>query len=109
MSVYAPALLLIETASALWRRAVILKELPIPDAKAIYRDLLTLPLNLQPSERLAASAFSLAIVHRHSAYNALYCALAIEMDCEFVTADRKLVAKLGRSLPFIRHLSSINL
>jgi predicted nucleic acid-binding protein len=108
VSVYAPDLLLIEAASALWRRTVILKELAVSDAKAIYRDLLTLPLNFQPSERLAASAFSLALVHRHSTYDSLYRALAIEMDCEFVTADRKLVAKLGRTLPFIRHLSSIN-
>ena len=86
-----------------------LKELVPSDANSIYRDLLTLPLNFQPSERLAASAFSLAIAHRHSAYDSVYCALAIEMDCEFVTADRKLVAKLGRALPFLRHLSVIQL
>jgi predicted nucleic acid-binding protein len=109
VSLYAPDLLLIEVASALWRRSVVLKELTPPDAKAIYRDLLTLPLNFQPSERLAAPAFSLAIAHRHSAYDSVYCALAIEMDCEFLTADRKLVVKLGRALPFIRHFSAIDL
>ena len=109
VSLYAPDLLLIEAASALWRRSVVLKELAPSDAKAIYRDLLTLPLNFQPSERLAASAFSLAIAHRHSAYDSVYCALAVEMDCEFITADRNLVAKLGRALPFIRHISAINL
>jgi len=108
VSLYAPDLLLIEAASALWRRSVVLKELLPADAKAIYRDLLTLPLNFQPSERLAAPAFSLAIAHRHSAYDSVYCALAIEMDCEFVTADRKLAEKLRRALPFIRHVSAIN-
>lgn len=46
---YAADLLLIEAASALWRRSVVLKELTPSDAKAIYRDLLTLPLNFQPS------------------------------------------------------------
>ena len=109
VSLYAPDLLLIEFASAVWRRSVVLKELTPADAKAIYRDLLTLPLNFQPSERLAASAFSLAIAHRHSAYDSVYCALAIEMDCGFITADRKLLVKLGRALPFIRHISTINL
>lgn len=109
VSLYAPDLLLIEAASALWRRSVVLKELASSDAKAIYRDLLTLPLNLQPSERLAASGFSLAIAHRHSAYDSLYCALAIEMDCEFITADRSLAAKLGRAMPFIRHILTIDL
>lgn len=109
MSLYAPDLLLVEAASALWRRTVVLRELATSDAKAIYRDLLTLPLNFQPSERLAASAFSFAITHRHSAYDSVYCSLAIEMDCEFITADRNLVSKLGRALPFIRHISTINL
>ena len=109
VSLYAPDLLLIEAASALWRRTIVLKELAPSDATAIYRDLLTLLLNFQPSERLAASAFSLAIAQRHSAYDSVYCALAVELDCEFVTADRKLVAKLSRALPFIRHLSAIHL
>lgn len=109
VALYAPDLLLIEAASGLWRRTVVLRELTPSDAKAIYRDLLTLPLNLQPSERLAAAAFSLAIAHRHSAYDAVYCALSVEMDCEFITADRTLVAKLGRALPFIRHISMMNL
>jgi len=108
VSLYAPDLLLIEAASALWRRSVVLKEVTPADARAIYRDLLTLSLNFQPSERLAAPAFSLAIAYRHSAYDSVYCALATEMDCKFVTADRKLVVKLGRALPFIRHISTIN-
>jgi predicted nucleic acid-binding protein len=108
VSLYVPDLLLIEAASALWRRTVLLKELTSADAKAIYRDLLTLPLNFQPTERLAASAFSLALTHRHSAYDTLYCALSVEMDCEFITADRKLVAKLGGTLPYIRHMSTIH-
>jgi predicted nucleic acid-binding protein len=107
-SLYTPDLLLIEAASALWRRSVVLMQLPPADAKAIYRDLLTLPLNFQPSERLAAAAFSLALARRHSVYDSVYCALAIEMDCEFITADRKLVAKLGQ-LPFLRYISTINL
>jgi predicted nucleic acid-binding protein len=101
---YAPDLLLIEAASALWGRSVVLKQLPAADAKAIYRDLLTLPINFQASERVVAAAFSLAMAHRHSVYDSVYCALAIEMDCEFITADRKLVAKLGQVLPFVRHI-----
>jgi predicted nucleic acid-binding protein len=104
VSLYAPDLLLIEAASALWRRSVVLKQQPAADTKAIYRDLLTLPINFQPSERVVAAAFSLVMAHRHSVYDSVYCALAIEMDCEFITADRKLVAKLGQVLPFVRHI-----
>lgn len=109
VGLYAPDLLLIEAASALWRRSVVRKELVPADAKAIYRDLLTLPLSFQASERLAAGAFSLALSHKHSAYDAVYCALAIEMDCELITADDTLVARLSRALPFIRHLSTLRI
>jgi len=107
VSLYAPDLLLIETASALWRRSIVRRELTVSDARAIFRDLLTLPLNFLPWDRLAASAFSLAFAHQHSAYDAVYRALAIEMDCEFVTADRSLVSKLGQILPFIKRISAI--
>ena len=75
----------------------------------MYRDLLTLPLNLQPSDRLAAAAFSLALLHRHSVYDAFYCALAAEIDCAFITADRTLVTKLAKTLPYIQHVSTIKL
>jgi predicted nucleic acid-binding protein len=92
-SLYAPDLLLIETACALWRRSIVRGEISAADARAIYRDLLTLPLNFQPSDRLAAAAFSLALLHRHSVYDAFYFALAAEMDCELLTADKALVAK----------------
>lgn len=109
VNLYAPDLLLIEAGSALWRRSVVRGELTSAEAKSIYRDLLTLPLNFQPSERVSAGAFSLALTHRHSVYDGVYCALALEMDCEFITADQALVAKLNRALPFVRHLSGMNL
>lgn len=109
VSLYAPNLLLVESASALWRRVVVRGEITAADARAIYRDLLTLPLNFQPTERLAASAFSIALVQRHSVYDAFYCALATEMDCELVTADKALVAKLAGVLPYIKHVSTIKL
>lgn len=108
-ALYAPDLLLIEAGSALWRRAIVGQQITESDARSIYRDLLTLPINFQPSERLAASTFSLSITHRHSVYDSTYCALSVEMDCEFVTADSTLVAKLGRALPLIRHVSTITL
>jgi len=40
---YAPDLLLIEATSALWRRSIVLKQLPASDARAIYRDCSAFP------------------------------------------------------------------
>ena len=67
------------------------------------------PLNLQPSNLLASRALELAVEFRHPIYDMLYCALAIENDCEFVTADNVLVSKLSRRLPFVRLLTTIDI
>ena len=102
----APDLVLIEVASALWKRAVVRKELSTDEATLIYQDLLTLPLSLATSVTIADAAFQLALKHKHSVY-ALYCALAIERKCDFVTADKTLANKLQGVFPFIVHLSDI--
>jgi predicted nucleic acid-binding protein len=102
----APDLVLVETASALWR-VMIRKELSADEAMLIYRDLLTLPLSLIASGTVAEAAFRVALRHSHSVYDALYCALAIERRCDFVTADGALANKLRGVFPFIVHLSAI--
>jgi predicted nucleic acid-binding protein len=103
----APDLMLVETASALWKRVMIRKELSANEATLIYRDLLTLPLSLIASATVADAALQVALQHNHSVYDALYCALAIERRCDFVTADRTLVNKLHGVFPFVVHLSAI--
>ena len=103
----APDLMLVETASALWKRVMIRKELSANEATLIYRDLLTLPLSLIASATVADAALQVALQHNHSVYDALYCALAIERRCDFVTADRTLVNKLRGVFPFVVHLSAI--
>jgi predicted nucleic acid-binding protein len=105
----APDLMLVETANALWKRAVIRKELSANEVRLIYNDLLTLPLSLAPSGAIADRAFQLALNHNHSVYDALYCALAMERHCDFVTADRALANKLKGVFPFIVLLSDIKL
>jgi predicted nucleic acid-binding protein len=103
----APDLVLVEAASALWKRVMIRKELSADEATLIYQDLLTLPLTLSPSGTVADAALRVALKHNHSVYDALYCALAIQRHCDFVTADRTLANKLQSVFPFIVYLSSI--
>jgi predicted nucleic acid-binding protein len=83
----APDIILVETASALWKRVMIRKELTADEAHLTHRDLLPLPLSFVDSATLVDAAFSIALKHKHSVYDALYCALAIERHCDFVTAD----------------------
>jgi predicted nucleic acid-binding protein len=51
---------------------------------------------LVPSRALLESATRLAIELDHPAYDCLYLALAVENDCRFVTADKRLVNKIRR-------------
>jgi predicted nucleic acid-binding protein len=49
----APDLMLVEAASALWKRAMVRKKLSANEATLICRDLLTLPLSLRASVAVA--------------------------------------------------------
>jgi predicted nucleic acid-binding protein len=90
----------------LWKRVMIRKELSAADATLNYRDLLTLPPTLSPSATVADAALQVALKRSHSVYDALYCALAIQRHCDFVTADRTLANKLHSVFPFIVYLSA---
>jgi len=103
----APDLILLETANALWKRVKLRHELSPEEASLIYRDRLTLPLSLSVTGELADRAFQLAIKLICSVYDAVYCALAVERGCQFVTADQTFANKVGAALPFVRHISTI--
>jgi predicted nucleic acid-binding protein len=103
----APDLILLETANALWKRVSVRKEMSAKEAALIHRDLLTLPLALIASGTIAEVALQIALEYKHSVYDSLYCALAIERECNFVTADRVLANKLQTVFPFIVHISAI--
>ena len=103
----APDVLLVEFASALWKRVVLRNELTADEAMLIYRDLLTMPLSLITSETLAEAALQLAIKHKHPVYDAIYCSLAMDRHCDFVTADQTMANKFRDDYPFVRHLSTI--
>lgn len=103
----APDILVLEVANTLWKHAILGNQLRPEEARSIFHDFLTLPLNLQESTSLATQALKMAVELRHPIYDTLYCALAKENDCEFITADKVLVDKLSGSLPFVRLLSTM--
>lgn len=62
---------------------------------------------LLPHLPLMPRAYSISSATRHGVYDCVYVALAEEQGIEFVTADEKLVNKLGKQFPFIVSLSSL--
>jgi predicted nucleic acid-binding protein len=56
---------------------------------------------------LLPRAQEIALKYRRSVYDCLYVALAEREQCEFVTADDKLVSSLQTAFPFILPLASM--
>jgi predicted nucleic acid-binding protein len=94
----APDLLTSECANILWKkvsRGEVLKE----EALIAARLLQGAGVEIVPSRPLLEDATRLAIELDHPAYDCLYIALAIANDCQFVTADHRLLKKLALASP----------
>jgi predicted nucleic acid-binding protein len=103
----APDLLIAELISILWKRATKLKDISATEAEQIYADFLALRLPLRHSAEIAKTALKIAISSDHKTYDMLYIALAEEASCEFVTADRTLVNKLGGTFACLRWIGDL--
>ena len=91
----APELLVAECANILWKK-VARDELSKEEALLAAKLLQGADVELLPMRSLFEVATSLAIELNHPAYDCIYLALAFENDCQFVTADERLVRKLDR-------------
>ena len=90
----APELLVAECANILWKK-VARSELSVEEALLAAKLLQAAELELVPTRALLEPATRLALALDHPAYDCLYLALAIARDCRFVTADDRLLRKLG--------------
>lgn len=93
----APDHLMAEVANTLWRYAMRDGFSSNNIAKGL-RQIRLLCTQLLPSQNLLPGAIDLAVAHRHSVYDCLYLALALERREPLATADRRLAAlaeKLG--------------
>lgn len=86
--VHAPTHLLLEVMNALWSHRAGAAQ--IAHAVTLLRRLHI--VFVEPDIELLARAAELAVSHRITAYDALFAALALDLDCELVTADRKQAA-----------------
>jgi predicted nucleic acid-binding protein len=91
----APDVLIAECANILWKK-VTRKELSRHEAVLAARLLQGADLELLPTRSLLETATMIAIDLDHPAYDCVYIALAAANDCPFVTADERLLRKLGQ-------------
>ena len=101
-SLIAPDLLAAECSNILWKK-VSRNNLTDQEAILAARVLAVADLELVPTRPLMETATRLAIDLDHPAYDCVYIALAAERGCRFVTADQRLLNKLGqRSQPSVQ-------
>jgi predicted nucleic acid-binding protein len=88
---FVPELFYAEAGSVLWKK-VRRNELGAADARKAFASLLGFRrLAPRPIKPLMPYALELALRHQCTVYDALYLALAVQLDCPVVTADRKLI------------------
>jgi predicted nucleic acid-binding protein len=92
---HAPGFLLVEGANTLWKLHR-LAGYPVERVRARLGRLYELPITLEPDASLLPSALDIALRLPHSIYDCLYLALAIELDCAVLTADKRLANAVAR-------------
>lgn len=102
----APDVFPVEVAHALTRaeRRGLIKP---PQASRLLADILSTPIPMYPYRRLLSMAVAISSAMRCGVYDCLYVALAESENCEFITADDKLLKLLGAQFPFIVSLASL--
>ena len=90
----APDLLVAECANILWKKAR-RGELSSEEADLAARLLERSDIELLPMRGLMPAATRIAIALSHPAYDCVYLALALAKQTRYVTADDRLIRKLG--------------
>lgn len=93
---HAPTLLFIESANAFWKSA---KAGLYDDAtaEALLEAAYELPITLHQDAKLLPEALRTANALRHPVYDCLYLALAVELDCAVLTADRRFAGAVTKA------------
>ena len=77
------------------------------EALTLWTNVMTTPPQLFSSVPLTPRAIEISSRMRIGVYDCLYVALADKEQCEFITADDRLIRNLQAAFPFIIALSSL--
>ncbi len=90
----------VEAANAVWKRAH-RKMIRAEEARRLVGDLLAMPLQVQPANRLLVAALEIAVKYDHTIYDALFVALVHDLGLPGVTADEPLWQAVRADFPTI--------
>jgi predicted nucleic acid-binding protein len=94
LSLIAPDHIYAEIGNTLWKRTNA-GTIAVTDAQDFISDFLRIKITLVSTADLLSDAYHLAITYKRSVYDSLYLALNQREQCQFVTADEKLVNAVG--------------
>jgi len=103
----APDILAVEVGSVLWRR-VRQGFLLNHQAEVLFATFNRIRPVLIPLADLCDLALQLGLTHQHSVYDCLYLALALERQCNLITADEKFYRAFQHTIPEIKLLRNWN-
>ncbi len=96
-------LALVETMNAIWARRH-RSLISLPDARRFVTEVLAIPVQTQPANRLLTAATEIAFRYDRSLYDALFVALVQEMRLPGVTSDEPLWRSVHTDFSGIRLL-----
>ncbi len=105
LSLLAPDLINAEFGNIIWKKHIF-QGLAVSDAQHILDKFRQLQFTFTPTAELLEEAYKLAVAHRRTVYDAIYLALSVRENCQFVTADEKLVNAIGAAFPNIIWLAN---
>jgi predicted nucleic acid-binding protein len=89
---------LVEAANAVWKKGH-RKLVPPDEVRRLVRDLLAIPVQIQPANKLLTTALEIAVKHDRTIYDALFVALARDLRLPGVTADEPLWQAVHANFP----------
>lgn len=102
----APDLIYAEFGNILWKKQTLQGLDPI-DAENIVTEFQTqISIRCISSASLLADAYQIAVAHKRTVYDSLYLALSLRENCQFVTADEKLVNAISLAFPNVIALAN---
>jgi predicted nucleic acid-binding protein len=104
MNLLAPHLLISEVGNALWKH-VQRGELTSRDARRSFAEFLLNCPSLVDSHHVSRSSLELAVAHDCAYYDCLYLALALDVQCDMVTADERFFRQMRAAFSCVRLLA----
>jgi len=103
----APDLLFPEVGNAVWKR-VRRGELKPDEGRRLMSDLADVAVETIATRDLMDDAWAIAIAAEHTVYDSTYLALAVRLDTQLITADKRLVRSASIHPALAEHVCMVD-